>query len=187
MTELWRDIPGYEGYYQVSNLGRIKSLPRLVKSKNNGVRKTKEILLKPQSDDEGYQSVGLHKENSQKDCRIHRLVAEAFIPNPENKPQVNHIDGVKYHNNVRNLEWVTNSENMIHALNSKLFVPDGKRLARISHLGTAKTSKKIRCIETGEIFVSQSAADRAYGFKLGTVSNRRISNRSVNGLHFELV
>ncbi len=107
MKEIWKDIEGYEGLYQISNLGNVKSL------KNN-------IILKPSKNSKGYLQVFLWKNGSGKLLRIHRLVAKAFIPNFDDKPQVNHIDGNKQNNRVNNLEWVTNSENQKHAFKIKL-------------------------------------------------------------------
>lgn len=99
--EIWKDIKGYERYYQVSNLGNIKNL------------KTKKTL-KGFPNKKGYLSVKLYKLNANKTFFIHRLVAITFLENTFNKPQVNHINGVKTDNNVCNLEWCTNSENMNH-------------------------------------------------------------------------
>ena len=98
--EEWRDIPGYECLYKVSNLGRIK---------RNGRLKTFRL------DRGGYLTVWLCKDSEQKNYKVHRLVAQAFIPNPNNKLTVNHIDGYKQNNAVENLEWATHSENIIHA------------------------------------------------------------------------
>lgn len=106
MDEIWRDIKGYEGLYQVSNLGRVKRLKsKYMKS---------ERILKEGITTGGYRLVVLCKNNKSKTFRLHRLVAEAFIPNPENKPQVNHIDENKANNNVNNLEWMTAKENINH-------------------------------------------------------------------------
>ena len=101
--EIWRDVEGYGGKYQVSNLARVRSLYR---------GKTK--LLKPDTIHTGYLRVTLCKDGKTKYPFVHRLVAQAFIPNPDNKPQVNHIDGDKTNNYVSNLEWVTAAENIHH-------------------------------------------------------------------------
>ncbi len=105
MTELWKDIQGYVGLYQISNLGRVKSLERY-KDNNGSKQFCAERVLK-QNYIGQYLKVVLQKNSKQKMFLIHRLVAEAFIPNPTNKPEVNHKDGVKTNNNVNNLEWST--------------------------------------------------------------------------------
>lgn len=111
MEEVWRYIKGYEGKYQVSNLGNIKSF---YKCKNGKIMKQ---LANPN----GYLYVALDKGNrNYKRFLIHRLVAQTFLPNIENKPQVNHIDGNKHNNKLDNLEWVTGSENQIHSYKHKL-------------------------------------------------------------------
>lgn len=101
MQEIWKDIKEYEGLYQVSNLGKVKSLKR------NKIITPKLI--------HSYFSVILYNKKNYKNFRIHRLVAQAFIPNPNNYPQVNHIDGNKLNNSVNNLEWCTQSHNMKEA------------------------------------------------------------------------
>ena len=108
MEEIWKDIEGYEGLYQISNLGRVKSFPR------KGTQTKKEKILKEKRDKKGYCFVSLNNVGA-KPYKIHRLVAQAFIPNLENKPQINHIDGDKTNNRIDNLEWCNNSENQIHA------------------------------------------------------------------------
>lgn len=102
--EFWKDIPGYEGLYQVSNYGRVK---RYFK---NG----KENFLVGKKDKDGYTWVILSKNQRKKYIHVHRLVADAFVPNTEDKPQVNHKDRNKQNNSANNLEWVTCSENMLH-------------------------------------------------------------------------
>lgn len=108
--EEWEDIKGYEGIYKISNLGKVKSLERVTKIPNS-YRKEKEKILKA-SVRSGYYVVNLRKNNIRKSYQIHRLVAQAFIPNPENKSYVNHIDFNKKNNNVSNLEWCTQKENV---------------------------------------------------------------------------
>ena len=119
--EVWKDIEGYEGLYQVSTCGNIKSLARIVHSEKRGDYKIKEKILKQSDTTTGYKKVELCKDNEKrKSFKVHRLVAQAFIPNPNNKPEVNHIDGNKINNNIDNLEWVTSSENSIHAYETGL-------------------------------------------------------------------
>lgn len=103
--EIWKDYKDYEGLYMVSNWGRAKSLDTYIKDRNGTVRFCKGRILKPVIVGRGYLKVNLYKNNKQKQYYVHRLVAEAFIPNPENLPEVNHKDENKLNNNAENLEW----------------------------------------------------------------------------------
>lgn len=105
MDEIWKDIQGYEGLYQVSNLGRIRSLDRYVHHPKGGERLSKGQIIKPGATRKGYLFVTLAKENEVRPKRINRLVAEAFLPNPQNLEVVNHKDENKANNTVDNLEW----------------------------------------------------------------------------------
>ena len=108
MQETWKSIKGFEKRYEVSNLGRIKSIG----GKSNH---KKDIIMKQIINHKGYLQLVLRKNNMPHHCIVHRLVAQAFIPNPDNLPQINHIDGNKQNNRVDNLEWCDNSYNQIHA------------------------------------------------------------------------
>ena len=110
--EVWKDVVGYEGLYQVSNLGRIKSLPRLVHFKQDLYRMTKERILKNSVLKSGYCKVTLCKPGSQKLTLVHRIVAQAFIPNPLNLEYVNHKDENPLNCCVDNLEWCTHTYNL---------------------------------------------------------------------------
>ena len=113
--EKWKDIKGFEGMYQVSNLARIKSVERL-RSNGSGMQLQPEKIKDIQTHINGYKYVNLYKDNKNYTHRIHRLVAEAFIPNTENKPDVNHIDADKGNNLPHNLEWATKKENIKHLI-----------------------------------------------------------------------
>lgn len=132
-NEEWKNIKGYENLYQVSNYGRIKSLKKH-SIFNNRTYPTK--ILKCHINTKKYLDVELCKFNKSHRYRIHRLVAEAFIPNPDNKPQVNHIDCNKSNNKMNNLEWCNNSENQQHAfkngLNTRKKYGDSPRAKKIN-------------------------------------------------------
>ncbi len=119
MKEIWKDIKGYKGSYQISNLGRVKSLPRTILHKNGHKVPYCGTILTP-AKSAGYWAVALTLHNKKKTHKVHRLLAEAFIPNPENKPTVNHKNGIKTDNNILNIEWATYSENNHHAYDNGL-------------------------------------------------------------------
>lgn len=147
MQEVWKDIAGYEGRYQISNLGRVKGLPIDEKF----CKRPNEIILKTFVCGSGYQEIILKNKDGRKPKLIHRLVAEAFIPNPEGKREVNHKDGDKSNNRYTNLEWVTPSENQTHS--------------RSVLKNECSIKRKVECIETGEVFNSiQEGADK-YGLQ----------------------
>lgn len=123
--EVWRSIPNYEGYYIVSNLGKIKSLERTLQF-GNRTRIKPEIILKPFINNCGYECVDLYKNKKVKKCKVHRLVASAFLDNP--KKEVNHKDGNKLNNSVINLEWCTHSENHKHSYANGLSNLSKKRI-----------------------------------------------------------
>ncbi len=161
MAEVWRDVPGYEGLYQVSDRGAVKN----VRGRH----------LKTQRIQNGYLRVRLYDgHGSSKSMFVHRLAASAFIPNPENKPQVNHLNGVKTDNRVENLEWATRSENQRH---------------RYSVLGKRKTNgKPVICIDTGERYPTATAAAKALKLNCSAVTSCCLGNRKhTKNLHFKFL
>ncbi len=148
IMEIWKDIFGYEGLYQISNYGRVKSLLKIIKHKKSKNKKeyikTNKEIIKKISICKGYSIISLSKENKQSTKRVCRLVADAFIPNLQNKPQVNHIDGNKHNDNIYNLEWCTEKENIRHAIENKLIIRKKG--------SDCYKSKKVICLLTGNIF-----------------------------------
>ena len=129
MTEIFKDIKGWEDYYQVSNFGRVKSKVRAVMHWRGGIRILNEKFLEPAKDGNGYPFVGLFLNKKRRFFKLHQLIARAFIPNPENKPHINHKNGIKDDYRIENLEWCTVAENHQHAFATK--IRKGKRIAKI--------------------------------------------------------
>jgi hypothetical protein len=115
MIEIWHPCAGYETHYEVSNLGNVRSVERMVLHEEGGLKRNPSKVLKHGKGKNGYLTVCFSVDAIKSNHSVHRLVARAFIPNESNKPQVNHKDGDKYNNCLENLEWVTQSENMRHA------------------------------------------------------------------------
>lgn len=163
MNEVWKDVPGYEGIYQVSSIGNIKSLERRVNTWNS-YKIIKPMVLKTFLTKNGYRNVILRKKN----FSVHRLVAMAFIPNPENKPQVNHKNENKQDNRVENLEWVTAKENVNYGT---CLVRRAKTQRNTKcQINNKKTSKPVFCITTQKEFLSISDACRFYGLDCSAVT-----------------
>lgn len=143
--EEWRDIPGYEGRYQASNLGRIRSLPRVIDRRSNTPYRLPGRILRPRLSHKGYLLVGLSTESKVKNLSVHRLVAQAFLPNTEGFPEVNHINGNKKDNRAANLEWVTTKENVAHS---------------IAVLGNRRDVPRyaVICLDTGRVYASAKDA-----------------------------
>lgn len=145
LNEIWKDVSGYEGFYQVSNLGRVRSLDRSIKQ-FYGHRNIAGNIIKGHPNHQGYLLVNFCVKQKNKRHQVHRLVAKAFIPNPDSKPNVNHIDGNNQNNALSNLEWCTQKENIAHSFKigrSKMIgkthyrarlTPDNVRDIRISNL-----------------------------------------------------
>jgi hypothetical protein len=147
--EMWKDVEGYEGYYQISNCGRAKSLTRTFQHNNKyqykSNRTVKGIMLKQVfSRNNGYLVVGLSKNHKSKNYSVHSLVAKAFIANPENKPQVNHKTGDKTNNHYLQLEWNTAIENTNHAIKAGLRKKPKTGEDAVNHKITENQVKEIR-------------------------------------------
>lgn len=162
LVETWKDITGFEGKYQISNKGNVLSY---LSGK----------ILKPQVNRQGYLIVNLYYETGKcRKYRIHRLVAEHYVSNPDNKPFVNHLDGNKYNNEESNLEWVTAEENMEHAYNTGLNSPE-KRAKGEQHGRCKLSDADVYWIRThyqprSKEF-GQSALATMFGVSQPTISN----------------
>ena len=157
LCEMWRDIPGYDGRYQVSDAGRVRG-PRGV--------------LRPFRSRDGYLINTASVHGTQLRTGVHRLVATAFVPNPENKPQVNHINGDKTDNRPENLEWVTCSENNLHR-------------RRVLNGGGGRAKRLVVCMDTGARYPSITEAAAATGSALvGILKCCKGQRNKTNGLRW---
>ena len=157
LPEIWKDILGYEGHYQISNLGNVK---RFTKYKSN--------ILKPRINKRGYVQIILCKNNCAKTFRLHRIIAESFIPNPYKKLQVNHINGVRHDNKVENLEWVTQNENMKHAFENRLAVAlkgESQPNSKLKEIQVLDIKERIKKRE------SNISIAKLYNVSMETISN----------------
>lgn len=161
--EIWKDVPGYEGLYQASNCGRIRSLDRVVKFKDGRQSFKKGVVLAHEIRKDETHKVKISKNNNSKCVAVHRIIALAFIPNPNSLPQVNHIDGSRHNNNVDNLEWITISGNIKHAYDMGLLKPTiGEK-----HPRAKLTESDVRSILNDNRPHNEIAKD--YGVKRSTV------------------
>lgn len=169
MKEIWKDIKGYEGHYQISNLGRVKSLSRITTFRGKK-RLEKELILREGTSKKGYSLVSLQKNGIAKTQRVHRLVAQAFIPNINNYQQVNHKDENKKNNCVDNLEWCDCKYNNNYGLR------------------TSKISKKVLQIETGIVYPSVSEAYRKTKIDIANISRVCLGKiKTAGGYHWKYI
>lgn len=171
MTEIWKDIKGFEGIYRISSLGKVESLDRLMRNASGGLSKFRGKILKSQHTKDGYLCVRL-KKNFKINFTIHRLAALAFIPNPENKDTVNHKNGIKTDNRVENLEWATRSENQHHAFSTGLRSHKGQK----SPTSILTESQAIE-IKYGYKDLKQYQIAKIYNINKNTVSDIRTGKK----------
>lgn len=176
--EIWKDVVGYENMYQVSNLGRVKSVERKVNGHNNCINTKRESLLKPETVRTGYYRVVLQKNGKRTKKLVHTLVGTSFISNPNNYVQLNHKNAIKKDNTPDNLEWTTQKENIRHA--SKMGLLKG----RYGKDNTA--SKLVLDTESGIFYYSVGEAAKYNNFKRERLSSM-LSGRQKNKSHLKYV
>lgn len=176
-NEIWKPVVDYEGLYEVSSLGRVRStifhLSTEQSSRDAPIHMVYTNIKKQAECNNGYLSVALSKDGVTRNILVHSIVARAFIENPKYLPCVHHKDGDKHNNCVENLEWCSYRENNLHEVYS----------------GRNKQSISVMCVETGEEFPSMSECDRHFGMTLGSTSSLTRSHRAHRtlGLHFEIL
>ena len=171
MEENWKEIEGYNGDYLISNLGKVKSL------KNN-----KESILKLYKDRDGYYTIALYKNKIKKTFIVHRLVAKAFIENKDNKLTVNHINGIKTDNSLKNLEWATNIENIQHAWKTGLCKNTGKNaiIAQEAHkipIYSKKLDIKFKSLTEAATYIKTYYFENSKLGCLKTIIGRLLNNK----------
>lgn len=170
--EEWKNIKGYEGLYQINKKGQIRSLDRYATIKSGAQRIVKGKMKIASIRKDGYYSLILSKKGINKRYVVHRLLAETFIPNPENKCCVNHIDGNKQNNELSNLEWCSHVENMKHAFKTKLIDNEAliKRGAKISKERRKKVAQFTKDNKLIAVYESQHEAEVATNIPQGRIS-----------------
>lgn len=176
MTEVWKDVVGYEGIYEVSDHGRVKSVSRIKVRKNGSAMQIKNRILKKSVNAHGYEIVSLSNDGKRDTRKIHRLVAEAFCEKKNEKNCVNHKDGNKTNNYFENLEWCTHSENIVHAYEKQL-----RKNGNITHLTNGNEVYK---------FCSAIQASLFLGRPKGYVTDMKFKGRtkvfSADGMEYSL-
>lgn len=177
--EVWKDVVGYEGLYEISSFGRLKRLKRTTLGKSGVEYNYPELIIKGDYDKDGYIRTTMSKDKKKKTKKIHRLVAEAFIPNPNNHPEVNHLDEIKDNNHVSNLEWTTTKGNANHGTRNERITNHPNQLAKINGW---KKRVRVTNLKSGKIKIYESATKA--GDYLGlhqTLVSRGCRNNTIIG------
>jgi hypothetical protein len=164
--EIWKDVAGFEGHYMVSSIGNVKSVDKKVKGGKSGLKLKKGKILKQITTYRGYKRVSMSRDGKSKHFFVHRLMAIAFLENPENKPYINHKDGKKINNVIDNIEWCTPQENSIHlyhVLKYSLPPESRERSNEYQRKRMVALGKPIKCIEDNALYISVQQAADTYG------------------------
>ena len=166
-TESWRDVVGYEGYYQISDFGNVRSLGRRVRN-GSGTRRVRARVVRQGKHKQGYRVVALQRGNRSRSFLVHRLVAAAFLPSIPTGSEINHKDGDKCNNTLSNLEIATRQENIDHAVRTGLIDNKGEKNARAKI--TAERVQEIRTLHAAG-GVGYKAISKRFGLPWGTIRN----------------
>jgi hypothetical protein len=173
--EIWVDIVGYENLYQISNKGRVKSLRKTIDKGKWGEVIFPEKILKQfeRSNIEDYLCINLYKNKKAKTHSVHRLLAIAFIPNPHNKPHINHINCIKNDCRIENLEWCTPSENALHAIrNGRVTILNGEK-----NVNSVLTEVAVRIIRNSRYKISRKELSETFGVSIAHIDRVRCRQR----------
>lgn len=181
MKEIWRPIPSFDGY-EASNLGKIRSTFKVILKANGETYTRQPKILKPALNKSGYMRGAISIDGFMRSFMVHRLIAEAFIPNPENKETVNHINGIKTDNRVENLEWNTRSENCQHSFDIGLQKPKRGELNGSAKLTDADVlAIRAHAANSGKRFYGRKELAEKYGVSVAHIKDIVTKRRNIWG------